>query len=139
MITMGKYLVLQPGMTIKELNSEEYESTYELIRDNVDGFIECVPWVKPFADRGIHLWINDESKLLDLALCLAIRNNGQIIEILSGNIVFARFNRQGETLPLEDEDIKFIKESLNCNSAVIGFNNPFTGNSLFGLIPVVGY
>ena len=136
---MEKYLVLKTNGMIEEIDGNNYESTYELLSKNVEGSIECIRWIEPFAKRGIDLWINDEGKLLDLDLSLGIKKDGSIIEILNGNIVFGRYNYEGETLPLNEEDIIFIKKTLQEEHAIIGFANPFTGTSLVNLIPVVSF
>ena len=134
---MKKYLVLTVDGMFKELDEECYESTYELLRDNVDGFIEHVSWITPFAKQGIDLWVNDEGKLLGLDISLGIRQNDNLIEVLNGNIVFARNNKEGETLPLDDEDISFIKKTLQIEKALIQFKNPITGKFMMKIVPVV--
>lgn len=134
---MEKYLVLKTNGMLKEIDGNDYAESYELLRDNVEGIIQCVSWIKPFAEREIDLWVNDEGKLLDLDLSLAITENGKLIEVLNGNVVFARHNFEGETLPLNDEDITFIKETLQNEQRLIAFRNPFTGSSLINLVPVV--
>ena len=134
---MEKYLVLKTNGMLEEIDGNDYSETYELLRDNVEGIIQCVSWVKPFAEKEIDLWVNDEGKLLDLDLSLAITDNGKLIEVLNGNVVFARHNFEGDTLPLNDEDITFIKEILQNEQMLIAFRNPFTGSSLVNLVPVV--
>jgi hypothetical protein len=134
---MKKYLVLTVDGMFKELDEECYESTYELLRDNVDGVIEHVSWITPFAKQGIDLWVNDEGKLLGLDISLGIRQNDNLIEVLNGNIVFARNNKEGETLPLDDEDISFIKKTLQIEKALIQFKNPITGKFMMKIVPVV--
>lgn len=136
---MQKYLVLQTNGILKEVKSEDYKSSFEMLKENVGGGIECVAWVKPFTDRGIHLWINEDGKLLDLDLSLAVKNKGEFVEVLNGNIVFARHNYEGDTIPLNDEDIAFIKKTLKCQSVLVQYDNPYTGNTLYNIVPVIEF
>ena len=134
---MKKYLVLESWGGFKVVDGDDYESTYKVLSQNVDGCIECVSWIKPFAERGIDLWINDEGKLLDLEPSLVVKDKGEFVELLCGNIVFARNNEYGDTLPLNDEDIEFIKSALRKELANIRFSNPYTNTTLYNLIPVI--
>lgn len=109
----NKYLVYKADGTFKEVYEEDYESTYDLLRSNVDGYIERVCFLEEFNKRGIDVWINEEGKLENLAPSIVIANkNGNILEYLAGDIVFSRVNEKTETVPLTNEDIYWIKRYL---------------------------
>ena len=109
----NKYLVYKTDGTFKEVYEEDYESTYDLLRSNVDGYIERVCFLEEFNKRGIDVWINEEGKLENLAPSIVIANkNGNILEYLAGDIVFSRVNEKTETVPLTNEDIYWIKRYL---------------------------
>lgn len=134
---MKKYLVLQTDGDFKEVHEEDYKSTYALLRDNVEGSIEHISWIKAFDERGIDLWINDEGKLIDLDPTVALFDDGNIVEVLNGNIVFSRYDSDGKTLPLTDEDITFIKNYMNKTSGVIRYISNITGTELINWVSFI--
>ena len=110
----NKYLVYKTDGTFKEVYEEDYESTYDLLRSNVDGYIERVCFLEEFNKRGIDVWINEEGKLENLAPSIVIADkNGKILDYLAGDIVFSRVNEETETVPLTNEDICWIKRVLS--------------------------
>lgn len=134
---MKDYLVLKPTGFFKEVNGDDYTSTYKMLNNNVGGSIELVSFIEKFYEKGIDLWINEEGKLNDLDISIVIRNDNEFVDVLCGNIVFARSNEEGETIPLNEEDIVFIKKELQKENKYISFKNPFTGTMLSGIVPVI--
>lgn len=109
----NKYLVYKTDGTFKVVYEEDYESTYDLLRSNVGGYIERVCFLEEFNKRGIDVWINEEGKLENLApSMLFIDKYGNIAEYLAGDIVFSRVNKKTETVPLTNKDIYWIKRYL---------------------------
>lgn len=134
---MKKYLVLQTNGVLKEVHEEDYSSSYEMLKENVEGCIECVSFIKDFRKKGIDLWINEEGKLIDLLPTIAILSDEEIVEILNGNIVFARVNDEGETLPLNDDDIEFIRKTLTKKIGFLQYRSGFSGTELRNMVSFV--
>lgn len=110
---MKDYLLLKSDGEFVELNSEDYSSTYDMLRENVQGYIECVSWLPMSFERNIDLWINEEGKLLGFPPSIAIFDgNEELIDLIAGNVVFARNDNYGETIPLQPGDVEYIKETL---------------------------
>ena len=114
---MKNYLVYDADkQKLRIVEENMYKDTYELLRNNVNGCIECVSWIKILYERNIDIWINEEGKLLDLLPSIIIVDDkSNIIGTLNGNIVFAKNDNKGATIPLNDEDILFIKKIIEQN------------------------
>lgn len=105
---MKDYLLLKSDGEFVELNSEDYSSTYDMLRENVQGYIECVSWLPMSFERNIDLWINEEGKLLGFPPSIAIFDgNEELIDLIAGNVVFARNDNYGETIPFDSLYIFF--------------------------------
>ena len=93
----NKYMMLDSKtMEIKEIK-KEYESTYEMLKDGVGGWIEHI-LIGALGERGIDIWINEEGKLINLPETVAITDeDGKILDVLCGNLVFTRTDDEGET------------------------------------------
>ena len=135
---MNKYLVLNEQGEFKVITDSDYDSTYDLLSKNVEGFIEHVTYDSILDKRKIDMWINDEGKLIDkLPTVLFVDENDKAIEVLNGNIVFAKYDDCGNTLPLSDEEINFIIQHLSERIAYVFFTNPFTGKRLENYVRVL--
>ncbi|MFQ7193813.1 DUF3846 domain-containing protein [Thomasclavelia spiroformis] len=121
---MKNYLVYDADeQKLRIVEENMYKDTYELLRNNVNGCIECVSWIKILYERNIDIWINEEGKLLDLPPSIIIVDDkSNIIGTLNGNIVFAKNDNKGATIPLNDEDILFIKKIIEQNKCLIDYN-----------------
>ena len=111
------------GMVFAEgvLKTAEYEDSYEFIRENVDGFIEHVT-IPMFDEKGIDVWVNEEGKFReDLFPSAVMTFKGKIYDYLIGNLVFTRCGKDGETVSLTEEDVKFIKKSFKSAEYLIDF------------------
>ena len=116
---MKDYLMLTTKGEFVELNREDFSDSYEMLRKNVNGYIERVSWFPMFEERNIDLWINEEGKLLKLIPTLAIIEKNKLVDILVGNIVFTRHDEE-ETTPLKEEDFDYIKSFIQ--SYIVSFN-----------------
>lgn len=133
---MEKYLVLNTSGNYKTIDGQSYDSTYEMLSQNVEGSIEHAYSGEKFAKKGIDLWINDEGKINNLQPTMAIKCDGQLYDILCGNIVFSRFNELGETIPLKENDTQFIINELTKEMVLFPFSDN-TENTLYRVIPVL--
>lgn len=133
------YLVLMENGNFKTVKEENYENTYQLLSQNVGGYIERVGYIKALEEKGIDLWINEEGKLFDLLPTVAVENKGELVDVLPGNLVFARCDDEGRTLPLSDEDIQFIKKMFTSQRGIIEYTNGFTGTPLMNIVSIVSY
>lgn len=109
---MNKYLVLNcEDMKFNVIDGNDYSTTYDMLKENVGGYIECVSWINCLSGRGIDVWVNENGKLDNLPPSVILHDNGKIIDILAGNLVFAR--KEGEnTVPLFEEDIEYIIKKI---------------------------
>lgn len=94
-----------------EINSNDYESTLQMMQCCVDGLIEHISYIFPYKD--IDVFANEEGLLKDLPICSyhEVGDNGYPI-FIRGNLFFARSNDEGETIPLTKKDIEEIKDSF---------------------------
>ena len=106
-----KVLVLSNG----ELKEQEIGNGLEHLQKIVGGYIEIPFLGDTFRNNGIDVIINEEGKLVDgLKAEIAIVNEkqGNILDIVYGNCIFASHNDEGETIGLNDEQIQIVMEEL---------------------------
>ena len=132
---MKSYLVYDAEeQKFRKVDENMYENTYELLKNNVNGCIECVSWINIFSERNIDIWINEEGKILNLLPSIIILDDkNNISDILNGNIVFAKSDSKGNTLPLNNEDIIFIIDIFERNKCLVDYNK------LLMCIPFIRY
>lgn len=132
---MKSYLVYDAEeQKFRKVDKNMYENTYELLKNNVNGCIECVSWINIFSERNIDIWINEEGKILNLLPSIIILDDkNNISDILNGNIVFAKSDSKGNTLPLNNEDIIFIIDIFERNKCLVDYNK------LLMCIPFIRY
>lgn len=106
-----KVLVLSNG----ELKTQEIGTELEDLQKIVGGYIE-IPFIsKVFNDNGIDVIINEEGKLIEgLKPEIAIVNEkqGNILDIVYGNCVFASHDEEGNTIALTEEQIEIVNNEL---------------------------
>ena len=105
-----KVLVLSNG------NLEEREISNDLgsLQKIVGGYIEIPFLSNIFNENGIDVIINEEGKLIEgmqpeIALADKI---GYVLDIIYGNCIFASHDEEGNTIGLNEEQIKIIMEVL---------------------------
>ena len=106
-----KALVFSNG----ELQEKEIENTLESLQEIVGGYIESPYISNIFRENDIDIIINEEGKILTLQEEIAVidKEKAIVIDVLCGNCIFVSHNEQGETIGLNDEQIKIIKKELN--------------------------
>lgn len=106
-----KALVFSNG----ELQEKEIENTLESLQEIVGGYIESPYISNIFRENDIDIILNEEGKILTLQEEIAVidKKKAIVIDVLCGNCIFVSHNEQGETIGLNDEQIKIIKKELN--------------------------
>lgn len=123
---MGKYLKLTVGQQWIEIDENSYSSSYQLLRKNVEGNIGLANYDSELVKRGIDMWINDDGKLLSLSPNILIsQKNAQVIDVIVGDVVFARSDEEGNTIALSEEDIIFIKNHFLINQTMFLLKEDF--------------
>ena len=118
-----KVLILNPGEIIpreKSLTSKD-NITLDLedMQEIVNGRIE-IPYIsEELYKKKIDMVVNEEGKIANLENSLFILDkNNKILDIIAGSILFCGVDEEGASIGLTDEQIKFIKESINEHSKV---------------------
>ena len=107
----------------KKLKVVDYDSSYEFLRDSVDGFFEHIP-VSALDKHSIDMWCNEEGKFRDdLEPSIVMVYQGKPYDVIVGNVVFTRTDNEGETISLTDEDITYIKKLFKKAPSVINYTN----------------
>lgn len=104
-------LVLSNG----ELKQKDINNTLEALQEIVEGNIEIPFLSEVFFKNDIDIIINEEGKFiegLDPEIAIVRKKDNQIVDIVYGNCIFASHDEQGETVSLNDEQIKVITEEL---------------------------
>lgn len=106
------YLQLTPLNELKVLYEDDYEDTYNLLNDGVGGLIEHFTYFKSLYHLGIDTWCNDEGRSLcldpSIVICDGQSKRPNVISSILGNIVFSRCDSEGNTLPLNIDDVDVI-------------------------------
>lgn len=109
-----KTIVLSNG----KLEVKEIENTLENLQSIVGGYIE-IPFLGGiFNENKINVIINEEGKFIeDLKPEIAMIdvNTNQILDVVYGNCIFASHDMHGETISLNEEQIKIVMEELKNN------------------------
>lgn len=113
-----KAIILSNG----ELEVKEIENKLENLQKIVGGYIEMPYISKVFIQNGIDMVINEEGKYMDdLEPQIAIlgKVNNQILDLIYGNCIFVSHDDNGETIGLNDEQIKVVMEELKLDVTLI--------------------
>lgn len=82
----------------------------EHLQHEVHGHVECVAG-ENLGLPGIDLWVNDEGAVNGMPYAFTVMMNRQPVPLF-GDIVFARHDDEGDTIGLNDEDIRTINAKL---------------------------
>lgn len=118
-----KVLVLS-GSKFEE---REIKNTLEDLQQIVGGYIEIPFLSRDFNDNKIDVIINEEGKFIEgLEPEIAIINKATqtILDIVYGNCIFASHDYEGNTIGLNEEQKKIVKDKLKSD---IILQNPETG------------
>ena len=107
-----KVLVLSDG----EFTTKEIGNNLEDLQNIVGGYIEIPFLSQKFLEHDIDIIINEEGKFIDeLTPEIAVMQKGtnNILDIVYGNCIFASHDDEGNTVSLNNEQIKIVAEELN--------------------------
>jgi hypothetical protein len=100
--------------TTGEVEVREFvkDDSYELIRNAVEGWIECVH----LNSLGVDMWVNEEGKIYNLdanefGTFLYSREFG-VLDMICGNIIFTVPTPSGDTVGLSSSQIEKLTELL---------------------------
>lgn len=106
-----KVLVLSNG----KLEEKEIENTLEELQKIVGGYIE-VPFLgKIFNENKIDIIINEEGKFIEglrPEIAVVDKGTGKILDVVYGNCIFASHDAVGNTIALNEEQIKIVMQKL---------------------------
>ena len=106
-----KVLVLSSN----ELEEKEINNTLEELQKIVGGYIEVPFLSQKFLEHKIDIIINEEGKFIDglkPEIAVVKKGTNNVLDIVYGNCVFASHDAVGNTIALNEEQIKVIKKEL---------------------------
>ena len=110
-----KAIILSNG----ELQVKEIENSLETLQKIVGGYIEIPFLSKVLQQNNIDVIINDEGKFIEgltPKMVITDTETKETLDIVYGNCIFVSHNDDGETIGLNNEQIKVIKEELKYNA-----------------------
>lgn len=127
-----RVLVLKNG----KLQEKEIKNSLEELQSIVSGYIEFPFLGNRFKDNTIDVIINEEGKFIEglkPEIALVDGETKSILDIVYGNCIFASHDEEGNTIGLNDEQIKIIMEELQMNVLLSYKNNEkeFVAKALF--------
>ena len=106
-----KVMVLSNG----ELKEREIGTELEDLQEIVGGYIEIPYLGDKFLNKKIDVIINEEGKLIEgmkPEIAIVNESQGNILDIVYGNCIFASHNEEGETVGLTEEQMQIVTEEL---------------------------
>ena len=106
-----KTIILSDG----KLEVKEIENSLENLQKIVGGYIEIPLLSKVFRQHNIDTIINDEGKYIEglrPQIALVDGRNNQVLDVVYGNCIFASHDEYGETIGLNEEQIRVVMEEL---------------------------
>lgn len=117
-----RVLVLKNG----KLQEKEIKNSLEELQSIVGGYIEFPFLGNKFRDNTIDVIINEEGKFIEglkPEIAMVDRETKSVLDIVYGNCIFASHDEEGNTIGLNDEQIKIIMEELQMNVLLSYKNN----------------
>lgn len=117
-----KVLVLSNG----KLEEMEIGNTLEDLQKIVGGYIEIPYLGEAFAENEIDVIINEEGKFIDglkPEIAIVDRRNGQVIDIVYGNCIFASHDYDGNTIGLNDAQMDIVINELKKSVELMNKNS----------------
>lgn len=102
--------ITMPGVI--DCSIDEFNEELKALQNQVGGSIEHFYIHESLTRRGIDMWIDDEGKLKNLKPSILLMHQGQKIDYISGPCVFTRYDEEGYTWGLTDDDVKVVREFL---------------------------
>lgn len=112
-----KVLVLRNS----KLEAKEIDNTLEELQKIVGGYIEIPYLSKRFNDNGIDVIINEEGKFIEglkPEIAVIDGTTKQIVDIINGSCVFVSHDEEGNTIELNDKQMKIVMEELRMEATL---------------------
>ena len=109
-----RVLVLKNG----KLQEKEIKNSSEELQSIVGGYIEFPFLGNRFRDNTIDVIINEEGKFIEglkPEIAMVDGETKSVLDIVYGNCVFASHDEEGNTIGLNDEQIKIVMEEFQMN------------------------
>ena len=125
-----KALVLSNG----RFKEKEIDNTLETLQEIVGGYIEVPFLSKEFNNNGIDIVINEEGRYIEELkpeIAIVDSKTKKIIDIVYGNCVFISHNKNGDTIELNDKQIKFVLQELQMDVTLTYPDKEYNVKALF--------
>lgn len=127
-----KALVLSNG----KLKEQEIDGTLEELQSIVCGYIEIPYLSKEFNENGIDVVINEDGKFIEglrPELAVVDSKTKKILDVIMGNCVFVSHDEIGNTIGLNDKQMKIIMQELQMDATLTyqDKNKEYTAKILF--------
>ena len=85
------------------------EDSLESLQEIVGGYIE-MPNVSSLDEKGISMIINEEGKFISglRPNAVFVDDHDEILDLVMGNIIYAAYDEEGNTVGLNDEQISYL-------------------------------
>ena len=106
-----KALILSNG----QFKEQEIKNTLEELQSIVGGYIEFPFISKVFRDNVIDVIINEEGKYIEglkAEIAVVDGKTKQVLDVIFGNCVFASHDEEGNTIDLNDKQMKIVMQEL---------------------------
>lgn len=106
-----RVLVLKNG----KLQEKEIKNSLEELQSIVGGYIEFPFLGNKFRDNTIDVIINEEGKFIEglkPEIAMVDGETKSILDIVYGNCIFASHDEEGNTIGLNDKQIRIVMEEL---------------------------
>ena len=100
------------GTSTEVRHLQEDEDAYEVSRDFIGGYLELVA-MPDLNEHDIDMFCDEEGKLKGLKPTIILVNGRMYLDTIVGNVVFSKHDDEGNTISLDDEDIKLIRDKFD--------------------------
>ncbi|WP_276930750.1 DUF3846 domain-containing protein [Faecalibaculum rodentium] len=119
---MNEYAVYENGCLVR---NSATEITLSVMQGAVRGLIENVSMFFPKLEQmGIDAWANEEGKLNRMEPSALVYQGNELVEVLTGPVLFTRYDNKGRTLPIKNEDFFLIGEELSDQIVLVKDDRP---------------
>ena len=122
---MKQFLMLTPNGEFKEIDKDKYEDSYKMLCHYFQEGFDYLSGVIANGDTRYDIWVNRLGKINNLPISLGLRKGEKIVDVICGDIIFSKFDYEGNTLPLSEDDIEYIKNLIMKEKRFVTFVNHF--------------
>lgn len=118
------YAKLEPGANEIEFFKVDSYMDWKGMQKVVNGSFEGAYLNRTLKELGIDAFVNDEGLINGLSPSIAIRNDkDEIIALHHGTVLFAGITKDGDTIPLNDIQIAYMKKNLTEIGGLLSVND----------------